>query len=634
VPPDDNRRWQQRPVQSALLRAFVFVIPTLASVAAALVASALLPVPEGVGELIAWWLVLTAISLVVLVVVDRLARRLLPLVALLRLSMLFPDRAPSRFKIAREAVSVRRLSSRLQHARTHGLGGEPAEAAKTIITLISALGAHDRKTRGHSERVHVFTELIAEEMGLPQSDRDRLRWAALLHDVGKLMVPEVVLNKPGKPDEDEWVTLRRHPEEGTRFIAPLVPWLGEWALAVGQHHEWFDGSGYPQGLSGTNIARAARIVAVADAFEVMTAPRSYRRAVGALAARQELARFAGTQFDPAIVRAFLSISISRLRGAMGPLAFLAPLPSAWRLTSFGEIVAQMGAALGAAGLLIGGGVAASGSSLIDPPPAGPASAAGSATVDIAVTTAADGSTKDGADSEKDQSETGATADGDAAGTSGAGSSAEDIALIRVASKSDAPATPPPASTALPPAFAALREPSPFPPPAAAAPPPALPGSGQIAGSLPAPPVGSASTPGSPPRGSSSGGNPAPSAPNPPPQSAQPPGPPPAPPGPPPAVPPPPPAGPPPDQGPPPNPPDYGDEGGDDDGDGGGDDGAGGHDGDDGADKDKDHDKDQDKDKDKDNNDGGEGNGHDDHGNGNGNGHDHHDDDGDGIPDDQ
>jgi hypothetical protein len=340
---------------SLLLRAAVFVVPIAAALGAATAASRLLPTPGSPGQFVAWWVALAVIALITLSVLDRLSRRLLPLAALLTLSMAFPDRAPSRFRVAREAASLRHLQRRLAEARSDGLQSDPARAAEAIITLITALGVHDKRTRGHSERVHVFTELLAEELGLSQDDRDRLRWASLLHDIGKLVVSSEILNKPGKPDEEEWSALRRHPEEGAKFIAPLRPFLGEWAAAVDEHHEWYDGSGYPRGLKGRDISRSARIVAVADAFEVMTAPRSYRRAISPLAARQELAEQAGTQFDPAIVRAFLSISIARLRRTIGPAALLAPLPTALRVTGYTGSVAQVGAVVGGAAILMAGG---------------------------------------------------------------------------------------------------------------------------------------------------------------------------------------------------------------------------------------------------------------------------------------
>lgn len=367
-----SQRWRGRPVHSLLVQVFVFAIPIVASVAAATAVSAVGPKPQTVWQFIGWWVVLTAIALAVLLTVDRMARRLLPLATLLKLSMLFPDRAPSRFRVARNAASVRKLSEQLAAARERGLTAEPVWAAETVLTLITALGHHDRRSRGHSERVHVYTELLAEELDLDEFDRDRLRWAALLHDVGKLVVPSELLNKPGTPDDEEWHALRKHPDAGAELCAPLLPWLGEWGQAIAEHHEWYDGTGYPRGLSGLAISRAARIVAVADCYEVMTTSRTYKRAMNPAAAREELARCAGTQFDPGIVRAFLNVSIGRLRLAMGPLAMLSTVPSMARLTSLLEPLARAGAVVGGAAILVGGGSMLPDDATASPAPAAPA----------------------------------------------------------------------------------------------------------------------------------------------------------------------------------------------------------------------------------------------------------------------
>jgi hypothetical protein len=273
-----------------------------------------------------WWLAVLALPALAAAATNRLARRLLPLTALCKLALVFPDRAPSRMKIAMRSGTVRQLAQRVERARTEGLGTEAMDSAEYLLELVGALNIHDRRTRGHAERVRAFTDLLAEEMKLPADDRDKLHWAALLHDIGKIAVPQSILNKPGAPDDEEWEILKQHPLEGERIAAPLAGWLGEWATAIGQHHERWDGRGYPRQLAGTELSLAARIVCVADSFEVMTAARSYKRPIGATAARAELARCAGEQFDPAVVRAFMNISLGRLRWTLGPLTALAQLP--------------------------------------------------------------------------------------------------------------------------------------------------------------------------------------------------------------------------------------------------------------------------------------------------------------------
>ena len=154
-----------------------------------------------------------------------------------------------------------------------------------MVEIIGVLGDHDRRTRGHSERVRLYVELIGRELHLSKEERQKLQWGALLHDLGKLMVPPEILNKPGKPDPEEWAIIQQHPAWGMAFIEPLRPFLGEWVDAIGGHHEKWDGTGYPQQLRGAEITRAAAIVAVADSVEVMTAVRSYKKAMSLVDAR-------------------------------------------------------------------------------------------------------------------------------------------------------------------------------------------------------------------------------------------------------------------------------------------------------------------------------------------------------------
>ncbi len=328
-------RWDARPVAAGLLRAGILLAPLAASSVALLVLSHLWRAPAG-GR--GWWYAALAVTAVlVAAVVERGARRLLPLASLLRLTMLFPDQAPSRMRIARSAGTTGQQLERLARS-----DDDTAQvAAEKVLALITALGNHDRKTRGHSERVRLYCDLLAEALHLPRADRDRLRWAALLHDIGKLEIAPAILNKPAKLSHREFARIRQHPTVGAEIAAPLLPWLGEWGAGIVDHHERWDGNGYPDGRTGAEISRSGRIVGLVDSFETMTAARVYKKAMTTRAARTELAACAGTQFDPDYVRAFLGISLPRVLWAMGPLAFVVQLPFLRSLAKLGTQAGQL-----------------------------------------------------------------------------------------------------------------------------------------------------------------------------------------------------------------------------------------------------------------------------------------------------
>jgi HD-GYP domain-containing protein (c-di-GMP phosphodiesterase class II) len=301
-------------------------VPAVAGIAAGSLVGRLLPRAVGFGPSALSFAVVSVVMLVTIIALERVGRRVLPLAALLNLSLLFPDRAPKRFAIARRVGKPRDLQRQLQEARDKGVRGGEVAYMQRVLELVAALSVHDRQTRGHSERVRVFADLIADEMNLTAADRARLRWASLLHDIGKLVVPSEILSKPAALNDAEQTAVRRHPEEGERLIGPLRAWLGEWADAVVQHHERFDGKGYPHGIAGEQISLAGRVVAVADSYEVMTAVRPYRKPIGVSAARQELVKCSGSQFDPVVVRAFLNISMGRLWRVVGLGSWIAQLP--------------------------------------------------------------------------------------------------------------------------------------------------------------------------------------------------------------------------------------------------------------------------------------------------------------------
>ena len=320
-----GERWPARPLWSSMVRGITVLAPVGMSVSAALALQEVLPPPRGGGSTVGHVLILLVCGFGVLYPAEQATRRLAPITMLLKLSLAFPSAAPSRFKVARRSGSVTSLQRRLRAASVPDDRAR-TEVAGTLLSLVAALTAHDSRTRGHSERVRVFSEMLALELGVDDPSRERLRWSALLHDIGKMAVSADVLNKPGPLDERQWKEVRRHPEIGADLVAPLAPWLGEWGAAVAQHHERLDGTGYPLGLEREQISLGARIIAVADAFDTMVSPRPYSPAMTPAAARQEVARVSASQFDPRVVRALMSLSIPRLWWRIGLAAWLAHLP--------------------------------------------------------------------------------------------------------------------------------------------------------------------------------------------------------------------------------------------------------------------------------------------------------------------
>jgi putative nucleotidyltransferase with HDIG domain len=172
-----------------------------------------------------------------------------------------------------------------------------------LLALSRAIEARDPFSSGHAMRVVVMAEVVAARLGWDEADIEVLRTGAALHDVGKLAVPHQILRKPGPLDAAELAEMRRHPDEGARMVA-RVKSLRLAVPAVLYHHERWDGGGYPVGVEGDGIPWEARVLAVVDAFDAMTANRAYRRAITDDLAVLELERCSGTQFDPEVVRVF------------------------------------------------------------------------------------------------------------------------------------------------------------------------------------------------------------------------------------------------------------------------------------------------------------------------------------------
>jgi hypothetical protein len=208
-------------------------------------------------------------------------------------------------------TALRRKNEELERANRDIL--EMTETLKetydgTLEALVAALDARDRETKGHSTRVTEYTLDIAQRLGYRPNtiEWEDLKRAALLHDVGKIGVSDFILHKPGPLTPEEWEEMRRHPSIGHEMLKG-VRFLAGPAEIVYSHHERFDGKGYPSTLAGEEIPLGARIFAVADTFDAMTSDRPYRRALPWEAAREEIARHSGTQFDPQVVEAFLQV---------------------------------------------------------------------------------------------------------------------------------------------------------------------------------------------------------------------------------------------------------------------------------------------------------------------------------------
>jgi putative nucleotidyltransferase with HDIG domain len=187
---------------------------------------------------------------------------------------------------------------------------------ETLEALSSALEVRDPYTEAHTGRIRDLASALAVAMRLPAEVRRAVRLGALLHDVGKIGIADSILRKPGPLDDSEWVQMRMHPEIGERMLRG-IEFLARALPVIRNHHERWDGGGYPDRRAGEDIPIAARIISVCDAFDAMTSDRPYRKAISVEAACEEIERCSGTQFDPTC--AMLLVEMVKRMGAGGGL---------------------------------------------------------------------------------------------------------------------------------------------------------------------------------------------------------------------------------------------------------------------------------------------------------------------------
>jgi putative nucleotidyltransferase with HDIG domain len=209
-------------------------------------------------------------------------------------------------------VGLQELVARRTAALDRAVGAREPVSLSTLEALASALDLRDQSTGGHSKRVANLTAGVAETMGIAGPELEQIRYGALLHDIGKLKIPDRILLKPGELTGEEWHIMRRHPEYGFDFVKRL-PSLEGAAAMVHAHHEKFNGSGYPAGLAGESIPIGARIFAIVDAVDAMIFDRPYRKAIRFDEAEAEVRRCSGSHFDPDLVE----LALGYLKRSLG-----------------------------------------------------------------------------------------------------------------------------------------------------------------------------------------------------------------------------------------------------------------------------------------------------------------------------
>jgi putative nucleotidyltransferase with HDIG domain len=174
---------------------------------------------------------------------------------------------------------------------------------QTVVSLANAMDARDSYTSDHGQRMAKMATLVGKEMNLPEEQIEAIHWAAILHDIGKIGVPDDILNKKGSLTKEEWVIMKEHPTIGAKIVAP-VKFLSSVSPLIEAHHEKYDGTGYPYGIAGEDIPIGSRIISVVDAYVAIRDKRIYSDSHTHEEATAELRRCSGTQFDPTVVHIF------------------------------------------------------------------------------------------------------------------------------------------------------------------------------------------------------------------------------------------------------------------------------------------------------------------------------------------
>jgi HD-GYP domain-containing protein (c-di-GMP phosphodiesterase class II) len=231
-----------------------------------------------------------------------------PLAILAFLGAMESDRFRYAFLLPFAAMAIFRQLAQERRRRVEQAEELSRAYRGTAMLLGAVVDADDGYTGWHSRNVVDTVLGVAEELGLDEAERRRAEFAALLHDIGKIQIPNEIINKPGPLTDEEWTIVRRHPAEGAKMLAGVGGYLADVGLLVRHHHERWDGGGYPDGLAADAIPLVSRIIAACDAFSSMTSDRSYRRALPLATALAELRANAGTQFDPAVVAALVRVA--------------------------------------------------------------------------------------------------------------------------------------------------------------------------------------------------------------------------------------------------------------------------------------------------------------------------------------